>query len=79
MERFFTEFGSTVELGEFTPVSLAATDTEVFALIRISGKVRKTGKALAMNLHHYFRFREGAVEFYRGSEDTAQTVAALAE
>jgi len=31
-----------------------------------------------MNLHRYFRFRDGRVEFYRGSGDTAQTVAALA-
>jgi hypothetical protein len=30
-----------------------------------------------MNLHHYWRFRDGKVEYYRGSEDTAQTVAAL--
>jgi len=76
--RFFTEFGSSVEVSEFTPVSFAATDTEVFVLVRITGTVRTTGKALAMNLHHYFRFRDGLVEFYRGSEDTAQTAAALA-
>lgn len=31
-----------------------------------------------MNLHHYFRFRDGKIEYYRGSEDTVQTVAALA-
>jgi len=31
-----------------------------------------------MNLHHYFRFRDGKIERYRGSEDSAQTVAALA-
>jgi hypothetical protein len=30
-----------------------------------------------MNRHHYFRFREGKIEYYRGSEDTAQMLAAL--
>ncbi len=30
-----------------------------------------------MNLHHYFRFRGDKIEFYRGTEDTAQTEAAL--
>jgi hypothetical protein len=25
-----------------------------------------------MNLHHYWRFRGDKVEFFRGSEDTAQ-------
>ena len=29
------------------------------------------------NLHHYFQFRDGKVSYYRGSEDTAQTAAAL--
>ncbi len=65
-------------MSEFTPVSLAATDTEVFALITFTGTVRATGKPLSMHLHHYFRFRDGRVECYRGSEDSAQTVAALA-
>jgi hypothetical protein len=31
-----------------------------------------------MNLHHYFRFRDGKIAYYRGSEDSAQTLAALA-
>ena len=30
-----------------------------------------------MHLHHYFHFRDGKVAYYRGSEDTAQTVEAL--
>jgi ketosteroid isomerase-like protein len=30
-----------------------------------------------MNLHHYWRFRDGKVEYYRGSEDTALTAAIL--
>jgi ketosteroid isomerase-like protein len=38
---------------------------------------RATGRTVEQNLHHYFRFRDGKVDFYRGSEDTAQTVAAL--
>jgi hypothetical protein len=38
---------------------------------------RSTGKTAAMNLHHFFRFRDGKIAYYRGSEDTAQTEAAL--
>ena len=30
-----------------------------------------------MNLHHFFRFRDGKIAYYRGSEDTAVTAAAL--
>jgi hypothetical protein len=30
-----------------------------------------------MNLHHYFKFRDGKIAYRRGSEDTAQTEAVL--
>jgi hypothetical protein len=30
-----------------------------------------------MDLHHYFRFRDGKIWYYRGTEDTEQTAAAL--
>lgn len=30
-----------------------------------------------MNLHHFWRFRDGKVAYYRGSEDTAQTAGIL--
>jgi ketosteroid isomerase-like protein len=36
-----------------------------------------TGKTAAMDLHHYFRFRDGKIAYYRGTEDTAQTQAVL--
>lgn len=35
------------------------------------------GKAAQMNLHHYFRFRDGKIAYYRGAEDIAQTRAVL--
>ena len=31
----------------------------------------------AFGLHHFFRFRDGKIAYYRGTEDTAQTEAAL--
>ena len=30
-----------------------------------------------MDLHHFFTFRDGKIAYYRGTEDTAQTAAAL--
>ena len=29
------------------------------------------------NLHHYFKFRDGKIAYYRGTEDTAQTETVL--
>lgn len=48
------------------------------AFIRYAFTVTATGKDVAMNLHHYWRFRDGKVCYVRASEDTALVAAALA-
>lgn len=75
--EFFTAFGSTMEVIEFTPVSLAANENDVLTVVRFRARSRSTGKAAEMDLHHYFKFRDGKIAYYRGTEDTAQTEAAL--
>jgi uncharacterized protein len=74
---FFSAFGSAMEVEEFTPVSFAANDTDVLAVVRFRGRSRSTGNAAEMNLHHYFKFRDGKIAYYRGTEDTAQTETVL--
>jgi uncharacterized protein len=66
-----------MEVEEFTPVSMAANDTDVHTVVRFQARSRSTGRPAAMNLHHFFRFRDGKIAYYRGSEDTAQTTAVL--
>ena len=74
---FFQDFGSTMEVVDFTPLSFAANDTEVLTVVHFSAKSRQTGRVVTMNLHHHFKFRDGKIFHYRGTEDTAQTEAAL--
>ena len=74
---FFSDFGSTMEVEEFTPVSFAANDTDVLTVVRFRARSRSTGRAAEMNLHHYFKFHDGKIANYRGTEDTAQTEAVL--
>ena len=74
---FFTDYGSAMEVEEFTPVSFAANDTDVLSVVRCRARSRATGKPVAMNLHHFFTFRDGKIAYYRGTEDTAQTEQAL--
>ena len=74
---FFEEFGSTMEVEEFTPFTFAANEDAVFAIVRFRARSRTTQKVVEMNLHHYFKFRGGKVFYYRGTEDTALTEAAL--
>jgi uncharacterized protein len=77
VSEFFTAFGSAMEIEEFTPLTFAANDTDVLTVVRCRTKSRRTGKSAAMDLHHLFRFRDGKIAYYRGTEDTAQTEAAL--
>jgi ketosteroid isomerase-like protein len=74
---FFTAFADTMEVEDFTPVSFAANDTDVMAVVRFAARNKKTGKGVAMDLHHWFVFRDGKISFYRGTEDTVQTAAAF--
>jgi hypothetical protein len=75
--RFFQEFGSSMDVEEFTPITYAANDTDALTVVRCRAKSRATGKSIDMNLHHYFRFSGSQIAYYRGTEDTAQTEAAL--
>lgn len=74
---FFQAFGATVEVEEFAPQTFAGNDTDVMTVVRYRGKVRATGQSVAMDLHHWFRFRDGKIYYYRGTEDTEQTAVSL--
>ncbi|HWC37295.1 MAG TPA: nuclear transport factor 2 family protein [Acidimicrobiales bacterium] len=74
---FFEGFGSTMEVDEFTPLTFAGNDDSVLSVVRCRTRARATGKSVDMHLHHYFRFSNGRVVYYRGTEDTAQVEAAL--
>jgi ketosteroid isomerase-like protein len=67
-----------VDVLEFAPLSFAANDTDVMAVIGFGVKSKATGRSAEMELHHWWQFRDGKVFRYRGSEDTALTAAVLA-
>ena len=68
---FFQAIGETIDVTDFTVLSVTANDTDVMAVIRFGFTVRSNGKSGTMNLHHWWTFRDGKVVLYRGSEDTA--------
>ena len=74
---FFEGVGGAVEVLDFEPLAFAANGDEVMTFVRFRARARATGREIDMHLHHYFRFRDGKIAYYRGSEDTAQTAAAL--
>lgn len=70
--EFFQQFDSAIEVLEWTVIAMAADDSEVFARVAYRGRARHNGEQIAANLMHYFKFRDGMFQFWRGSEDTAQ-------
>jgi ketosteroid isomerase-like protein len=75
---FFVDLAKTMEVDEFTPLTFAANDDDVMTIVRYTAHSRETGKSATMQLHHWFRFRDGKIASYRGTEDTALTLATLA-
>jgi uncharacterized protein len=71
--HFFKALGENLEITEFTPLSFAANDTDVMVVTRWSATALATGKTATMDIHHWWRFRDGKIYLYRGTEDTAQT------
>jgi uncharacterized protein len=74
---FFASLGETIDVLEFTPLAFAATDDHVMVVIRFEMKVRATGRSGVMELHHWWRLRDGKVWRYRGTEDTALVASLL--
>jgi hypothetical protein len=76
--RFFEEIGANVDVTEFDLVSLASNDADVVATLHWTYTVRATGKTAAMYMQHWWRFADGKIVFFRGSEDTEQSARAFA-
>ena len=74
---FFQALGDTVDVTEFTPLAFASNDTDVMVVIRFGMTVKATKRSGMMDLHHWWRFRDGKVVMYRGTEDTALTAKLL--
>lgn len=75
---FFEALAGSIEVTEFTPLTFASNETDVLVVIRFGFTVRENGSSGSMDLHHWWRFRDGKVCFYRGTEHTALTAALLA-
>lgn len=75
--QFFADIAGAVDVTEFTLLAIAANDTDVMAIVRFGVTSKETGRSGSMDLHHWWRFRDGKVYLYRGAEDTALTAEIL--
>jgi ketosteroid isomerase-like protein len=74
---FFSDIGSSIEILEFTPRNFTAGEDEVHLLVDWTFRPITTGRQASMTMHHYWRLRDGKVQQFRGSEDSAVTAAAF--
>jgi ketosteroid isomerase-like protein len=75
---FFGDINSSIEISAFTPRNFTAGDDDVHLLVDWTFRPLATGHEASMTMHHYWRLRDGKVEQFRGSEDSAVTAAAFA-
>jgi uncharacterized protein len=75
---FFSDIAGASEVREFTLESIAAEGEDVHAFLRFAFKATSTGREASMNLHHFFRFEDGKIAYYRGTEDSAAVAEAMA-
>ena len=66
-----------MEISEFDVQGFAVGDRDVIATVHWTYTVKATGKTASMYMQHWFRFADGKIAFFRGSEDSAQSVAAF--
>lgn len=75
--RFFDAIGASVDVEEFEVVGMTSNHTDVVATVHWTYRVKSTGRTASMYMQHWWRFADGKIVFFRGSEDTEQSAAAF--
>lgn len=78
LPHFFSALGTAVQVTEFAPLAFTSSDTDVMVVVRFGMKVLATVKSGERDLHHWSRFHDGKISWYRGTEDTARTADLMA-
>jgi uncharacterized protein len=77
--RFFQALAQEADFTRFEPRAFAASADQVYCTISFDITLKRSGKkATYDNVMHRFTFKNGRVVEWRGTEDTAKTLALLA-
>ncbi|CAM3620951.1 nuclear transport factor 2 family protein [Smaragdicoccus niigatensis] len=74
---FFQAIAENVSINQFDIETITSNDTDVIAVVKWSYTVHTTGRTTEMYMQHWWRFADGKMVFFRGSEDSEQTAAAF--
>ena len=75
---FFAAIAEAITIERFEVLGMTWSESDVVATVRWAYTVVATGRRAEMFMQHWWRFADGAIVWFRGSEDSAQTVAAFA-
>jgi ketosteroid isomerase-like protein len=75
---FFAAIAGAVDIERFELIGMTTGEADVVATVRWAYTVKATGRSTEMYMQHWWRFADGRIVWFRGSEDSAQTVAAFA-
>jgi uncharacterized protein len=75
---FFAAIAAAIDIHRFEVIGYTAGGSDVIATVRWAYTVQATGRSAEMYMQHWWRFVDGRIVWFRGSEDSAQTVAAFA-
>ena len=75
--RFFEAIALSIDITEFEIVGMTSNDTDVVATVHWTYTVKSTGKTATMYMQHWWRFADGKIVFFRGSEDSLQSAVAF--
>ena len=71
--NFFKALAENLADHRVHPPVVRLQRTDVLVVTRFAATAPATGKSAAMDIHHWWRFRDGRIYLYRGTEDTALT------
>jgi ketosteroid isomerase-like protein len=74
---FFTRVDENLEFSEFAPREMIEQGDTVVVLGTLSGRAKKTGKAVKNEWAHVFKYSQGQVVFFQEYIDTAADVLAM--
>jgi len=75
--NFFAQVGQNLEFSEFAPREMIQQGDTVVVLGTLTGRAKKTGKAVKNEWAHVFKYRQGKVVFFQEYIDTAADVLAM--
>jgi uncharacterized protein len=76
---FFAAIAGAIDIERFELIGCTSGEADVVATVRWAYTVTATGRRAEMYMQHWWRFAGGRIVWFRGSEDSAQTVTAFAQ